>query len=244
MEQLNDLNNKSLNYYSEITESFYSLKNYLNRSITEINNLLNQCFDITYKTFYNKYEEISNETELVDYEENQIDEQKQTLSHIINSENIYYIVDTEITEYIKKGRFKVGIEYEDNNKNKPKFYSSIFNQCRPNKISFSIYSGVGTCGKNGQNIEILFNNVNLTTNLDFNTNSNNISVTSITDFDNYQYSIENFKIEDISETNCFTLMHINFCFDIGKCDKVPNYSSKIVKTESKKYSVKKYSFEA
>ena len=239
-DKLLELKNLGLEYYNKINNSFYIFKNYLNDSIYEINSLLYQCTYITNKTLYKMYEEISNETESFEREENKIDEESQKISHISNYQNVYYITDIEIIELIKKARFKFNFELEDG---MPKLKVSLTNQNVPKKIIFSIYTGFGTCGKNVQNIEVQFNNINFTTNIEYNTESTNLSVSTITDFDSYQYSIETYKIEDISEIKCVSIMYIDFCFNVGKCTNSPVNRNIILKTETQKYTINNYSLE-
>jgi len=64
-EKLQNLTNISHEYYKNINESFYILKNELNLSLIYMNNILNECADITYKTFNKKYQNISDKTERV-----------------------------------------------------------------------------------------------------------------------------------------------------------------------------------
>ena len=61
-EKLNNLTNISQEYYLSINESYFNLKNYLNKSLIDLNTLLNKCAEITYKTFNNEYESISKST--------------------------------------------------------------------------------------------------------------------------------------------------------------------------------------
>ena len=75
---LKNLNNYSLNYYEEIKNHFDSLKEYIEKSPYEIDDSLNKCANVTYDTFANKYEEISEDDQSIDkaYEQDiDIDEQ-------------------------------------------------------------------------------------------------------------------------------------------------------------------------
>ena len=74
----------------------------------------------------------------------------------------------------------------------PKVYAHIINLSRPKKINMQIYSNLDSCVKNVAEYEVEFNNVNYTLILDFNTDSNDIITTIVTDFDAYQYSEERY----------------------------------------------------
>jgi len=69
-QKLEELYNHSLKYYSLINESFYELKNSLKTSISDLNDLLKGCANITYETFAKKYTEYLNKVEPVNIEKN------------------------------------------------------------------------------------------------------------------------------------------------------------------------------
>ena len=54
-QKLTYLKNFTADYYIQVNESFYKIKNYLINSINEINKLFNECANITYKTFEDYY---------------------------------------------------------------------------------------------------------------------------------------------------------------------------------------------
>ena len=92
----------------------------------------------------------------------------------------------------------------------PKIYAHVINLSRPKKVKLDIYSNIGTCGKNVESYKIVFNNVNYSMFLDFNTDSNDIISTIITNFDGYEYFIERYLIEDSpDEKICLKVLYDN-----------------------------------
>ena len=239
-DKLLELKNIGLEYYNKVNDSFYLIKNYITESIYEIDSLLSQYENIIYKTLYDIYEKISKEAELFDKEENEKYEETQTISHISNYHDIYYITDIKIIELMKKARFIYDIKFENKI---PQLKISLINQNVPKKILFSIYNSFGHCGKNVEDIEVKFNNINFTTNIESNTKSRKLNVKTITKFDSYQYSIEKYKIEDNNETKCSNIMYINLCYNVGKCRNNPVNRNKIGKTITNKDNIKNYSIE-
>ena len=67
------------------------------------------------------------------------------------------------------------------------------------------------CGRIVESIEIEVNDVNYTMNVDFNTKSNDINLTTITNFEAYQYNKEIYQIEEESFSECFFIQGINIC---------------------------------
>ena len=209
-EKLESLKNLTSDYYNQIKESFYQIKNYLNTSIQEIDNLLNLCANKTYSTFVEKYNEISEITQTKDKEQEEV-ESEHTESFESLSDNLQYYTDIHMIYLEKKANFKFTFNFDEiNNFKMPKVYAHVINLSRPKKINMEIYSTFDSDGKNVQAYEIEFNNVNYSMILDFNTDSNDIISTVIADFDSYQYSEKRY-IENYIKSDCPENSFI-FCF--------------------------------
>ena len=96
----------------------------------------------------------------------------------------------------KKTKFKYDLTFEDNGMKKPNFNINIINQNKPKKMNFYLIKSLNGCGRIVESIEIEFNDVNYTMNVDFNTKSNDINLTTITNFEAYQYNKEIYQIEE------------------------------------------------
>ena len=212
--RLNNLFNLSLNYYDEIKDSFISLKNYSQNTLNEIDHLLNECANITYRTFADKYEEISKEANTFDNSHYKIEEDDlPIITHFSNHQNNDIITDGTLIKLIKKARFKFSLilEGEEGDIKKPKILAIVNNEIVPKKIDFKISSLIGDCGEDYQNVEVEFNKVNYTIILNFDTTSTLINVTTITDFDAYDYKVSRYKMEDELNTICVNILDINSC---------------------------------
>ena len=197
-QKLNNLSNISNYYYDKINESYYQLRDFLNKSLQEIDNSLNQCADNTYKIFNKEYENITNKANTVDtkYTDNRNDINKITYKK--STEHKTNKVDASLSDYREYGEFKFGILYEQTKIKKPKIYGCIINKSRPKKVSLQIKSPFGNCGEIVNEIEIEFNDANYTMNLI--SDSNNINITTITNFEKYIYSTEVFQYGETNET--------------------------------------------
>ena len=103
----------------------------------------------------------------------------------------------------------------------PKVYAHVINLSKPKKLNINISSEFGTCGKDIDSYEIEFNKVNFSVLLDFNTDSNDIISTVITDFESYQYTAAKYTKEDKSEIECVDFSYIGFgvvCYDGIDCE--------------------------
>ena len=103
------------------------------------------------------------------------------------------------------------------------------------------YSNVDECVKNVEEYEIEFNNVNYTLVLDFNTDSNDIITTIVTDFDAYQYSMERYLLGKKRKDSCDNNYYLfNICVDFYLCDysNKKEISSKAFHFVEKKFNTK------
>ena len=243
MNKLEYLKNITSNYYNNMNETFNSLSENIKESTNKIDDLLNKCANITYSIFIKKYDQISNESEFIDNEQFYEEEEVNKISWDSISQNTNFKTDVFITSLINKARFKFALKFEeDEGIKKPKVLASIINESKPKKITFLVYSGFGTCGKFVQRIIVEFNGVNYTTNIDFNIESTEINVNVITNFEEYKFSKERYKINDVQNTECKLIFGIPLCIQPNKCDEkneiiIEALSNEIV--EKKNYSIHK-----
>ena len=199
--KLEHLNNLTSDYYTQINAKYLQTKNYLKSSIEEIDNLYAKK---TFSVFVDKYNEISNLTQNKDNDQ----EEEEINEHIFKeslTQNTQYYTDAHMINLKKKANFKFSFNFDEiNNLKMPKVYAHVINLSRPKKINMQIYSNLDSCVKNVAEYEVEFNNVNYTLILDFNTDSNDIITTIVTDFDAYQYSEERYLYgnNNNNQNNC------------------------------------------
>ena len=195
---LSQLKQKALDYYQNVNNSFYILKAHLKNSIDNIDDNLNQCANITYDTFAEKYEDIS-QVDKINSTTNEISEDIEK-SIIIDNENKNTIVNYTISNILEKSNFIFDYTYKDEgNIKKPKLKASVINQSRPGKMYFKFINKQPSAGDIIDRVEVSPNNVNFTININYNTSTLNlIYVTSIVEFESYKYTRD--KIQMVEET--------------------------------------------
>ena len=208
----------TLDYYKQINDSYYRLKDYLIESINEINTDLNECANITYSTFGDKYNLISKEVESFDKEEFEISKEEKQNIFVVGNQNQITTVNYTIYNMTKKTKFKYDLEFEDIGIKKPNVKINIINQNKPKKINFDLIKTLNGCGRIVESLEIEVNDVNYTMNVDFNTKSTDIHLTTITDFQSYQYYKEVYQIEEENYEECITVQSIQSCIQFTQCD--------------------------
>ena len=220
------LQNHSLEYYSKINESFYNLRIYLNESISKINDLFNDCINITIKTFEQKYSDIFDR---VNSFNSLIEDEIEKLqkSKVERTQNYQVTVNTTIENI--KGNFLLKYDYQyDTNEIRgikiPRLSTSIINLSRPKKLTIDIIKDITACAKEIESIEVIFNNVNYSATLDFSPNSRNIISNISGIFDDYYYTVERYNTTDSTTVVCTGNSYntIKICFP-GVC---PNTKDK------------------
>ncbi len=217
-DKLENLKQMSLNYYKQINESYYKVKKHIIKSINDINTDLNECANITYNTIEDKYNLISKQVESLNKEESEISQEKIENNFIVENQNQITTVNYVIFNMTKKTNIKYDLTFEDNGMKKPNVNINIINQNKPKKMNFDLIKSLNGCGRIVESIEIEFNDVNYTMNVDFNTKSNDINLTTITNFEAYQYNKEIYQIEEESFSECFFILGINICIEYTTCD--------------------------
>ena len=195
--KLEFLNNLSLDYYNQINEKYLQLKTLLKSSIEEIDNLLNKCANKTFSVFVDKYNEISNSTQNKNITQvEQVEESNFNFTK--NYENKNYISSVFMKNLNKEANFKFEFNFDEiNNLKMPKVYAHIINLSRPKQLIMDIYEELIGIHKYGTKYEVNFNDANFTLILDFNTESDDIKLNVITNFEKYQYFIKKYILKEV-----------------------------------------------
>ena len=112
-EKVNNLLNISNTYYDKINESYYQLRDHLNKSLLEIDKSLHQCANITYKTFNEEYENITSKAALVNTQYCDDKDNLEDITYKKSTEHKTNKVTASISDYREYGEFKFVILYEE-----------------------------------------------------------------------------------------------------------------------------------
>ena len=215
-EKLENLTIISQEYYSSINESYFNLKNYLNKSLTDINTLLKQCASITYNTMNSEYENISKYTTNVSQNYSLKNKNITDKQYDKKTEHYLKTVTAKIFDFNEYAEFKFDLSFEEGALKKPKVNARIVDKSYTKKMKFIISNPFGNCGENIKELNVYFNEANYTMNLDYIYENNSIDISTFTNFEEYIYETEIYKIEEMNETDCISSSGINLCL-IGEC---------------------------
>ena len=220
------INNKSdrlyqygLNYYYNIQTKYNSLKKYIEDSLNNIDQLINQCASITYETFIEKYENISKNSIPFDIDKNSTNAKDKEISQQSSSQNSDFTTKANIISINENARFKYNLILEGDGKMKEaKIIASVMNKIKPLKAKFEISEEFGNCGKNTKQIEVLFDTVNFTSNLFFDSKYNAMNVSKDKDFI-YEVTTQGYQIgERDNSTLCDDMFLFFFCYENSDCE--------------------------
>lgn len=212
--RLSNLKNITLEYYTNINNSFYNLRNYLKNSINDIYNDLYQCANITYRTFAGKYENLSKVEQINTTIDNTFGEEIKD-SKIIDNQGKITTVNYTISNIMKKAKFLFNFELEEEGGiKKPRLKASVINLSRPGKIKIKFINSQPETGDIIQYVDVDTQNANFTININYNTSSKDLYVTNIVDFESFQFSKELVKLplnSEEMEENCYWMDGVKFC---------------------------------
>ena len=200
---------------------YNSLRNYIDSSLYEIDEELNLCTNETYKTFIQKFENISKNSVPFDEEQNKDEKKNITLEHTKSSQNFEYEAKANILLINENARFIYNLLIEGEGRMKEaKVVASVINKIKPLKTNLEISENIpDSCAKKYQTIDIDFNTVNYTTNLFFDSKYNIMNVSLDKDFI-YEYKLQDYEIEkdeNIEDRICFIYLGVPHCTSQNKC---------------------------
>ena len=208
----------SLNYYNKIRDNFSNLKKYIDESLNEIDKTLKQCANISYETMAEHFENISEKSEDFDIPKNEKDKNPKKIERFHYDQNNQFNISAEYPELEKKARFKFALITEGEGEIKTrKLVASVINQIKPPKIKFEISKSESECMKNYEVIDVDFNNVTYITNLTYDTDSNQIKLITIKDFEAYNYIVETKRINGTYGDLCVSSVGIDICLENDEC---------------------------
>ena len=202
--KLLELNNISLEYYSRTNSSYQKIKDSIINSINKIDEMIENCANITFKTISNKYIEIKDNfnriNNLINKEEKSNFEQEEVKDN--------YIIKTSMKNYLIENEFSLDIIFEEDNNNKPKVIGKILNKNHPKKIEIDFYSNQGNKGKMGRIINVELNNINLTSFINFDAGINELKIDK--EFELDEYNIYTKFYEEIEIFKEYKIVGITF----------------------------------
>ena len=176
------------------------MKESIVNSIFQINGLIQDCKEITYETIANKYIEIKNNFKSINALINNEKESIIVEPYKMQTENANFFIDNEFIGYIVENEFKLDFLFENDDLKRPKIVGKIINKNRPKKFLINSYSEIGhSCGRIGRLMEVLINNISLSTDIVFEGNLNALKIIINSYNDEYIISTQYYENEEKSE---------------------------------------------
>ena len=195
-EKLLELRNITEDYYYQINKNYNELQDYLKKSIYSIYNSLNKCANATYIVFSEEYNKIKEDMipNIIQKNNSKLECEKKDLNHTFNSSNnglINYDIKIKSEE---NAFFSIDLELLNKEHYNPKLFAKIINLSRPKDMEITITSGTSTCHESQKNIDATFGFANYTMIIYYDTGLDKINITTISNIEDYRYTIKEFKI--------------------------------------------------
>ena len=184
--KITELKNSTLDYYNNIKISYHELKNYLQESINEINEDLNKCANITYKTFAEKYDDYTNINNIDSINNENIEDISDSL--IIDNQAKITVVNYTISKIQKDTQFIFKVENEDDEIKKPRVKATIINKSKPGIIKLKYIDEKEDQRDIIERIEAEIKDVSFTMDFYFTTDSKDIKVITTANFESFSYN--------------------------------------------------------
>ena len=205
MQILNELNDISLEYYSQANNIFITLKKKLIDQIFEINYLINNSEIISNEVINHNYLEIIKKYKEIKYNDTKKEDSISIPVYTYydsDSDNIFGI-ETSINNYLINNEFSLSTIYDEKNKI-PKVMVNLINNIKPKSFIIDAYSSNGPTGKIGREINVVFNNIYCTSNIIFDGKSINANITHNFNFEEYSVKTQYYE-EKITSFNIVIL---------------------------------------
>ena len=184
VERLEELNQLSSEYYSQIQETYNDFKEKINNNINAINDLVNSCQKVTFETISNKYIEIKNEFNTINDAQN-VEKKKINIDpYDYKQTDNYFTVETIVENYSVINKFNLDLIFESETK-APKIIGKLENKINPKKFIIDFYSRFGQSNKIGRKIDVNFQNISSYTNIIFDAGLNQVNIITNFNFDKY-----------------------------------------------------------
>ena len=208
-DKLYELNEYSMEYYKNVNSSYHKTKKIILELIDKINQLIENCSNITFYTMGEKYKNIKEKfysKPIVEINSNEDIEISKDDSEVVNNET--FSIKSKIENYIEDNEIKFDINLTDIQN--PRIEGKVINKNRPKSFIIDITSDYGHKDKFGTKISSEINNISLSVDFVFDICSNKISFNAITDFDEYTIKKSLYQIEKSTKTK--TVGGIDFIF--------------------------------
>lgn len=207
IERLEELNQISSDYYSEVKTIYDIMKEDIINNIVEIDNLINKCEQVTYETINNKYMEIKEQFNKIE-DSNYLEREEINIEDYNSQQTDNYItVKTKVENYLTNNKYTLDIIFDSEIKT-PKIIGKMINIINPKIFEIDSYSTVGQYDKIGREINVIFNNISSYSYFVYDAGLNQANITTNFNFDEYSIKTQYYEEKTITVTKIIYGMEI------------------------------------
>jgi hypothetical protein len=194
-EKLDDLKNYIIDYYAKVNYTYYQVKQYINNSMNEINDLIEKSATVTFEQITQKYNDIKTGFKQINYKiKKEIPMQVGEFIEDLNEKK--YILETEIDKYYIDNEITLDVILERKEDIIiPKVIGKIINKNHPRRMVIDFYTRYGNvCEIKGRRMTINFNNIVMISDFVFDSSTNSLTINSSYEFEEYNIRNEKYII--------------------------------------------------
>ena len=176
-QSLEELKELSLSYYNKVKLQYNKIKEYVEKSISKVDTLIEESNDITNKTIKNKYQEIINNYNSINKIVNETGKIEEKRFQNGNTQ-----VEIKINDFLFNNKFF--FDFEDQ-----KLRGRSINENRPRSFVVDFSIKIGKCVLKGKEMTISLNDISSIIALDYDVSSTEAKINKIFNLD--EYNIDN-----------------------------------------------------
>ena len=132
--KLYELKSYSLNYFEKANSTYHEMKKDIINYIFEIDELIENCSNITYNTISNKYIDIKNKFNSIKDITNGTKEQNPEYEYEEERQEESYTIKTMFENYFIQNEITLDIVFEEGDIKKPIVIGKVINKNKPEKF--------------------------------------------------------------------------------------------------------------
>ena len=201
-----------LKYYNNILFGAREFRLNMNGKMKEIYSTSYYTLNTTALTLNNEYKKILDSTKEFEVTYSNNEEFSKQYEYKHEAEHMINKAIATFTGIKKYSEFKFETYLEGGFFKTPYVKARIVDKTRPDKLALQVRTEYGFCGRTSFRYDVDFNYANYTLTLGYNTKTNNINITTYTDFDKYYYTSQMYQVQDKFDSECIEYFGYKVCF--------------------------------
>ena len=237
LQKLDQLYNIMYNHYNDVYNGKEIIRQFIvSYKFNDLYTNMNYCNERTITLLPQEYEKIIKNLKTFNICYSNNTNFTGNLEYTHKTEHMTSKVNAMINEIKQNSEFKLDVIYELGFIKTPIINVKIIDKTHPDKLILEVGSEFGFCGRTIYTYEINFNEVNYTMNIEYRAKTDNINITTYTNFEKYNYTTEIYQYPELQMPE--SISHMGFdlwvkkqCYDKKKVNLTQGIVDEVEKKE-------------